>query len=485
MRKWLPYGIILLLFLLHLPFLTADPDTQTDLHTRGAWTDEGLYSSQVRNFLNTGTFDAKENSTFVRGPLYNVIQLPFFFVFGSGLVVSRLIVLFSLLLALFLFLADEKLRQTGIFMAFLVATQYHIFHFSHYGLAEMLCISFILYSLWFLVGFLRNGERKIALLLLSASCLFAAYSCKIQFLYSAAILPLTLLILGFEKIIQNKVPWTRAFRGFFWAVAFSFGFAVIYLTWYLANRDFYNFVMLNEVNGRYPGDLHSLLAVARFNVQAFLWIKPLASLWILLITTTIGLTVLILAKKQRSERHILTIFALVWFFLELHKLPMTYLPNRYLLSLYMAVGLLGSSLFSTAFAQGRTWKLAVSILACMLLLLHASAITKSYRNRTYDLQAVNNYLQNTSFHHEYALGSWATAVSWNTGLHTIPVWNHYFNDNSPLETYHPRLVIVEDSEAETDQAFRSNGVNLDSIADSVRIFPIWRYKVKVYWMGKD
>jgi 4-amino-4-deoxy-L-arabinose transferase-like glycosyltransferase len=485
MRKWLPYGIIILLFLLHLPFLTADPDTQTDLHTRGAWTDEGLYSSQVRNFLNTGTFEVKENSTFVRGPLYNVIQLPFFYFFGSGLVVSRLIVLISLLLALFLFLVDEKLRQTGIFLAFLVATQYHLFHFSHYGLAEMLCNSFILYSLWFLIHYLRTSGKQSSLLLLSATCLFAAYSCKIQYLYVAAILPITLLYLGVERQVKHKEPWTKAFRGFFLASGFSLLLSLVYLAWYLANRGFYDHVMLNEVNGRYPNDLHTILAVFRFNVATFLWVKGLATLWILLFAALPGIGIWILLRKQSGDMKVILTFSLVWILLEMHKLPMTYLPNRYLLSLFLATGLMASAIFSILYDAGKGWKLGISILASLVMLMNSSAITKSYRSRTYDLQAVNNYLKKTSFHNEYALGSWATAVSWNTGLRTIPVWNHYFNDKAPLETYHPRLVIVEDTEAETDQAFRSNGMNLDSIADSVRIFPIWRYKVKVYWMEKD
>ena len=95
--------ILFLLLLCHIPFLGADPDTLVDIDTRGAWSDEGLYSSQIRNLVNHHTFNIKENTTFIRGPLLNIIQLPFFYFFGSKLIVCRLITLISILICLISF----------------------------------------------------------------------------------------------------------------------------------------------------------------------------------------------------------------------------------------------------------------------------------------------------------------------------------------------------------------------------------------------
>lgn len=66
--KYLFLFVIALTLFLHLPFLSSDPDPRSDVNTRGAWTDEGLYASQARNFITTGSLSLKENSTFIRGP---------------------------------------------------------------------------------------------------------------------------------------------------------------------------------------------------------------------------------------------------------------------------------------------------------------------------------------------------------------------------------------------------------------------------------
>ena len=67
LKKYFPLLIIVLYFLLQLPFLTADPDPLADPRTRGAFTDEGLYVSQIRNLVNHNYLDLKESDTFVLG----------------------------------------------------------------------------------------------------------------------------------------------------------------------------------------------------------------------------------------------------------------------------------------------------------------------------------------------------------------------------------------------------------------------------------
>ena len=47
------YLLIAILFLMHLPFLHADPDYNLS-DSRDAFTDEGLNTSQLRNFINHG-----------------------------------------------------------------------------------------------------------------------------------------------------------------------------------------------------------------------------------------------------------------------------------------------------------------------------------------------------------------------------------------------------------------------------------------------
>lgn len=75
--KRLVYLLLLAMIAGHLFFLTSDPDQRVDLHTRGAFTDEGLYSAQARNFVHSGSFGFTDNTTLVRGPLFGALQIPF------------------------------------------------------------------------------------------------------------------------------------------------------------------------------------------------------------------------------------------------------------------------------------------------------------------------------------------------------------------------------------------------------------------------
>ena len=99
-KTWIKKNIILLgtsillLIVMHLPFLQSDPDAFVDVNTRGAWTDEGLYSSQIINYINTGEFNIEENNQMVISPLFTALLYPFYLIFGTNVLVGRLVVLF-------------------------------------------------------------------------------------------------------------------------------------------------------------------------------------------------------------------------------------------------------------------------------------------------------------------------------------------------------------------------------------------------------
>ena len=158
------YIILLLLFISHLPFLNADPDSLADINTRGAWTDEGLYTSQIRNWINHYPFSMTENTVFVRGPLYNIIQIPFFAIFGTKLIVSRLITLMIIMISVFMLTRIKEAKTTALMLIFTTFTQFHIYQFSHYGLSEMECICYVMLSMFFLVKYyerIENGKWRM------------------------------------------------------------------------------------------------------------------------------------------------------------------------------------------------------------------------------------------------------------------------------------------------------------------------------------
>src|SRR3954471_7830586 len=62
----------LALGILQIPFLTADADINLGA-SRGPWTDEGMYTMQVRNALLTGTIDINETDGLIKEPLFSVM----------------------------------------------------------------------------------------------------------------------------------------------------------------------------------------------------------------------------------------------------------------------------------------------------------------------------------------------------------------------------------------------------------------------------
>jgi hypothetical protein len=67
---------------------------------------------------------------------------------------------------------------------------------------------------------------------------------------------------------------------------------------------------------------------------------------------------------------------------------------------------------------------------------------------------------------------------------SIPIWSDFNASENPIERYQPRIVFSEHNEAESGEAYLSNGINLEAEADSMKQFELWRYKVNLYWMPK-
>jgi len=483
------FPVLLILFLLfHFPFLTADPDTLVDLNTRGAWTDEGLYAAQSRNLVDAGSFSLHENSTFVRGPLFSILQLPFFYIFGTHLLVARLLVLVSLALSLLLFF--KKFPENQMFLVFLGITalsQFQLFQFSHYALAELLCIALTFASLAFLIQWQERfyfGRSFNTSLAFAQLFIFLAYAAKIQYLYLAALPSLAIFLLLIMRLPEKDRSSKKLFVQFGISIGLMLAFLLLYALWYFVNKDFYNYIMLNETSGRFPLNWPDILTITRFNIQHYLWTKEIKLLLILSCLALPGFALWKALSKRDIRLELIFIFGLSWTLLELHKLPMLYIPNRYLLSLFFALGILVAAGLMMLYRENSYGKALAFCFAISLGLINMSFNYEAYTRRTYDLEAVNHYLSDKNLDGAYVLGSWAPSLTWASEARAIPVWNQYFNWKDPINTFHPRCIITEFNEAESDHAYTQQGINLDSVSDSSRQFKIWRYDVKVYWIKK-
>lgn len=467
---------------MHLPFLATDPDTIVDVDTRGAWTDEGLYSMHALNFLNVGQTPVRESSIMIRGPLQTLIQIPVFFIFGKSLVVSRLLVLLTVMLAFFLLSQLKGYELFAFIFPLISLTQFHVFQFSHYGMAEMMSTSLILISLYFIIRYYKDEKKRIKWIFLSALMLFFSYSLKIQFLYALALLPATIFILELTTLVRREKSLKEALNPFLLSTGFTIGFILIYfLAWYLPHIEFYNKVMLREADGRYPEFISQYPGAIKFWMIYLFSTQELKS-YLLTFLILLLVSIFIFFFRLRSQIMLIPIvFSLVWILAEFHKFPMTYLPHRYLVSLYVAIGLFCAVIF-TELAKIKNAGWIIVGLSLILAFMNSTDNYKAFAHRTFDLHNLNTYFSNYNLENQLVLGSWAPNCTRKTKARTIPVWNHFMNHEDPISKFKPRIIISETDESDSDEAYKSQGIDLEAISDSVRVFPVWRYKVGVYWV---
>ncbi len=484
-KEMYPWLLLIFWFGLHIPFLGADPDTLVDVHTRGAWTDEGLYSGTARNFLNTGTIDLHENSLLTRGPLQTVLQIPLFFIFGQSLLVARLMTLVGVLLAFIFFMKHPRLKMAGVGLLLVGFTQFHLFHFSHYAMAEAFSTACILLSIVFMIrafddeGSFSQWRRH---LFVSAVMLFVAYGMKIQFVYIAPLLPAVALIQWVVSWIRSGEHHTELRKKFVYATAFTAIFAAVYVVlWYLPNKEFYHYVMSREVDSRFPATLSGIFEVMRFNFDVLLFVPYLKPLILAGgVSLLVGGVWLLVSPSgwTRAER-ILFLASFLWLLLELHKVSMTYMPHRYLVPAYASVALLISTLLSAAYRQKRWLAVVVMVWISLTAGWQLRHTHEAWQRRSWDLKAVNTYLRGYDWSGKTISGAWGPSAAWGTKARVFPVWGGFLNDERALDA---TMIIAESDQEDSGESLLRQGIDLDNITDSLRRFPVWRYEVDLRWI---
>jgi len=240
---------IVLLFLFHFSFLNADPDIDVSF-SRGAWTDEGLYTSQVKNAIIKGEVDVVESSCMTITPLFSVINYIPYKVFGWSSLVSRLIVLaccFTIIC--FVFFKVKELQNTILFLIPILLIEEHIFHFLHYSLADGLATLMIFLGCHFLYKSIISQERK--------NCFYCTlfFTCsfllKFQFFYVVLIIPTFLLLwFIFQATRKKKLGFSIQKLLVSFSIAIAGVISSYMLFWYLPNKEMIDLVLVNSTNTR-------------------------------------------------------------------------------------------------------------------------------------------------------------------------------------------------------------------------------------------
>jgi hypothetical protein len=407
-------------------------------------------------------------------------------IFGISLPVSRLHVLVLLILAMIRTGLDSHHRPIIILFTLVTLFQYQVFHSSHFSMAEMLSVASILLSVHFLArAFDRGpGQKKVAWQAIwSGVFISLAYYIKIQFIYLVFLLPVVVAALYARQGQAGSKLITR--QGFaLTAVLLSF-LLLYFLAWYLPNKTAYDHMMAYQ-----SGELKlsgKTWEYIRFNLGYHFLNGRLQ--WFFYFFLVIAVTGALLVKHARSARFPVWYFAsLAWFLLELHKLVMVYLPTRYQVSLLAAMGLLISvvsvELFSGSLQRFRIpVRIGTASVILILLMLNLNNYRDSFRNRTFVIRETNRYLAEKLKKGDAALGAWAPSFTWDSKARAIPVWNYFLNYREPIEAFHPKVIIAETDEQDSEQAWKGQGISLPEVADSVKTVQVGHWEIRIYWMN--
>ncbi|NCA87185.1 MAG: hypothetical protein EOM83_16760 [Clostridia bacterium] len=479
--KRLVYLLLMAMIAGHLLFLTSDPDQRVDVHTRGAFTDEGLYSAQARNFVNSGSFGFTDNSTLVRGPLFGVLQIPFFAVAGTSRVVARLITLVAVMLALWLLAAKPRWRWFALLLAIIAFTHFRVFQFSHYAMAEMVSIAAVAVSFLFLHAYFINKKKKN--LTLAALMIFVAYGLKIQFAYLAALLPVVVALFGLGKWLKKKISFKTFVSNTAIITGFTLAFALLYFViWYQPNQAYYDAVMAEQTGGVFEV-WERLNLTIHFNYDYYILDAPNIPL---LIFFGVALLLWILSAfggAFKIKNHLIILFGFIWTLGELHKLGMLYLPQRYLLGLYVAAGFFAAAVVYQFIEKGRIIKIIVLSAAVLALLFNGWFNLEAYNRRSWQLQAANDYLQNFDWNNRVVAGAWAPSIAWGTAARTMPVWAGITDPGFLQEDNLPAMIVMEADQADSELFYDRNNFDLQAHTDSMKTFDVWKYKLELRWIS--
>lgn len=459
------------------PFLEADPDINIS-YSRGANTDEGLHSCQIRNYINNQDLTLDQSDNFVKTPLLGYYLYAPLSLFGSKLIIGRLAIFFASILCIIIAFGSSNYNRFLLLVLFpLLFLQYHCFHFFHFCLAEILSSAFIL------GGIIHASKEKKNLwtqAFLSSLMISIAYYLKIQFIYVIVLLPFYHIVFAIFKKKKKKQILLFSYTSLF-----LLGFGILYfLSWYLPNKELFQYVMSDQTSGRFVSfqklfdnikHIHGLFFESNEIVHftyAFYLLFPLGIF-------------LVLKSSSKTYKAIFLGLSL-WLLLETHKLGMTYLPSRYLISfIFPMIGICSLVLLEFGFLLWRKRKaliLVPSLVGIILFIFNLQSYHDSLNRRTFAIQEINDYLSLYDLRGKKIIGPWAPSLTWQTQATSYPVWNGYFNHKDVLESQKPAIIISELDESDSNHVFSSNGIKIDDFADSIVYKKINHWNLKILWM---
>ena len=313
--------------------------------------------------------------------------------------------------------------------------------------------------------------------------IFVAYGLKIQFAYLTALLPAVVVLYDAGRWLKKKISFSTIIRDFAIITGFTLGFALLYFViWYLPNQAYYDAVMAEQTGGIFEVWERINLTID-FNFNYYIWDATNIPLLIFFGVALLLWIASAFGGAFRIKNHLIILFGFIWTLAELHKLGMLYLPQRYLLGLYVAAGFFSAAVLYQFIEKGKIAKIAVLSVTIIVLLFNGWYNLDAYNRRSWQLQVGNSYLQNFDWKDRVVAGAWAPSITWGTAAHTIPVWAGITDPELLQESNLPAMIVMEHDQADSELFYDQNNFDLQAHTDSVKVFNVWKYQLELRWIS--
>ena len=454
------------------PFLIADADIHM-AYGRGSWTDEGLNTCQIRNFVNHGHFNLLDCDNLLKTPLFSFFLFPFFKFIGISLFKARLITtLFCTIILLLGFLHDKlRIYIGGVFllstMLFLPIHQY-----SHLCLAEIYSsLLIILSALTYSFFNPKKNKSKISRIILLLALVIGF---KIQFIY---VLGIPLLVYSLSYFQDQK---TEKRRELVWSFILIGSLLLIFLfVWYLPFTIEWKQIAKQQSGGFSFSKLSFNLIKENLTLN-FLSLRLLPFTLLFIATFFIAIYHLF-TKKYSINYQSLLLFSISWFIVELHKLGLEYLPTRYMISFYISMGFLFSIVLGNFLLFSNTYTRLICWGCLFSIFLFNSFIYKiAYETRSFTVSKANSYIHSITKDNDVIIGPWSPSLTWETKGYSYPIWKNFLGKRKIIQYYHPDLIISEFNEEDSGLAYKKNKIYLNKIGDSLTQLRVILWDLNVF-----
>lgn len=441
-------------------FLSADVPSGLS-HSRGPYSDEGLNTFAVRNFINSGFSEMPESDNFIKSPgLAAALFVPFIIAvndWSTGRAVMIILVAFCL------YLFAKRLKLGSLFVLLMLVSPV-TFHFSRFMMGDVLSVLIPIVGYVVFLSWLESGNavfvKQIFLLVLLAS-LGPAF--KVQ-----AVAMWLLLILAICIVPLNGMGFKQKFKAMLLGML---PFVVIYTSIFIFQKDLANYIF-NQV-----GEYYNVPGLTKFEILAYNRTLHLVGVGEILSWSWffIGLTCLFLAAKFEWKylMRCIPLFAM-WFY-QFSGMFMGYFPPRYAAGLYVASFALLAVLMHRLSFKVKPFAFGLAVLIILFgVFIGTPQMEKDFNERTYKVYAANDRIAESD-DVKVLIGSWSPTFTFlSTNKTAYPIWDSYLtfaNIEKPIAHYNADLIVAESDEEGSGKAYKKRGVYLESIEkiDSLEI----------------